>query len=110
MLQDRALVTSVFAASAALAGLLLVFLGIVISSYQSFPGTTPAAVTARFRSAGRWILAAFFLALATVGLALAWLLHPADALRVVAAALFIAEICAVAAVAAAVTWSVLLRR
>jgi len=42
-------VPAVFGAAAGLAGLLLVFLGVSISAFQSFAGDVPAAATARFR-------------------------------------------------------------
>ena len=81
------IVPAVFGAAAGLAGLLLVFLGVSISAFQSFAGDAPAAATARFRRAGAWILGAFLLGLVTVAVSFAWLLSPHRALRDVAAVL-----------------------
>ena len=55
-------VPAVFGAAAGLAGLLLVFLGVSMSAFQSYAGDVPAAATAGFRRAGAWILGAFLLA------------------------------------------------
>jgi uncharacterized membrane protein len=88
------IVPAVFGAAAGLAGLLLVFLGVSISAFQSFAGDAPAAATARFRRAGAWILGAFLLGLVTVAVSFAWLLSPHRALRDVAAVLFAVELAA----------------
>src|SRR6202043_1080753 len=50
--EEMGFVPAVFGAAAGLAGLLLVFLGVSISAFQSFAGDAPAAATARFRRAG----------------------------------------------------------
>jgi hypothetical protein len=89
-------VPAVFGAAAGLAGLLLVFLGVSISAFQSFAGDTPAAATGRFRRAGGWILGAFLLGLVTVAVSFAWLLSPHRALRDVAVVLFALELAATA--------------
>ena len=57
-------VPAIFGAAAGLAGLLLVFLGVSISAFQSFAGDAPAAATAGFRRAGSWILGTFLHGLA----------------------------------------------
>jgi uncharacterized membrane protein len=88
------IVPAVFGAAAGLAGLLLVFLGVSISAFQSFAGDAPAAATARFRRAGAWILGAFLLGLVTVAVSFAWLLSPHRTLRDVAAVLFAIELAA----------------
>lgn len=96
-------VTAVFGAAAGLSGLLLVFLGIVVSTYQSYSAATPAAAVAPYRRAGRAILLAFLLGLATTGVALAWLLSPSDVLADIAVVLFCVQlgVLAVSAVGAA---------
>ena len=68
-------VPAVFGAAAGLAGLLLVFLGVSISAFQSFAGDAPAAATAGYRRAGSWILSAFLVALADVAVAFAGCCH-----------------------------------
>ena len=102
MPSDLDVVRSIFTAAAGLAGLLLVFLGVSMSSFQSFAGDVPASATARFRRAGGWILGAFLLGLVDVALAFAWLLSPGRALRDVAVVLFSIELAATA-IAAVVT-------
>jgi hypothetical protein len=102
-------VPAVFGAAAGLAGLLLVFLGVSISAFQSFAGDAPPAATASYRRAGSWILSAFLVALADVALAFAWLLSPHRALRDLAVALF-ALVLAATAWAAVTTTRVVLWR
>lgn len=60
-------------ASAALAGLTLVFLGVVISGYSGFTPGISRDVTKPYRVAMFGILAVFALSLASTGLGLAWL-------------------------------------
>jgi hypothetical protein len=102
-------VPAVFGAAAGLAGLLLVFLGVSISAFQSFAGDAPAAATAGYRRAGSWILSAFLVALADVAVAFAWLLSPQRALRDLAVTLF-ALVLAATAWAAVTTTRVVLWR
>jgi hypothetical protein len=92
-------VPELFGAAAGLAGLLLVFLGVTISAFQSFGGDVPPSVTAGWRRAGVWILGAFLLGLVTVTVAFAWLLSPSRALRDMAVVLFAVELAATAAAA-----------
>jgi len=89
-------VPEIFGAAAGLAGLLLVFLGVSISAFQSYGGDVPPAVTAGWRRAGAWILSAFLLGLVTVAVALGWLLSPSRALRDTAVVLFSVELAATA--------------
>src|SRR5262245_36212577 len=95
-------VPAVFGAAAGLAGLLLVFLGVSLSAFQSYAGDTPAAATAAYRRAGGWILAAFLLGLVVVAVSFTWLLSPSRALRDLAVTLFAMEL-ALTALAAVVT-------
>src|SRR6266850_1538701 len=53
-LEEVEVVPAIFGAAAGLAGLLLVFLGVSISAFQSFAGAAPAAATAGFRRAATW--------------------------------------------------------
>jgi hypothetical protein len=102
-------VPAIFAAAAGLAGLLLVFFGVAISTFQSFAGDAPPAATRRFRRAAAGILGAFVLGLLDVAVAFAWLLSPQRALRDAAAVLFAIELAATA-LAAVVTARALLWR
>src|SRR5260370_39090633 len=81
-------VPAVFGAAAGLAGLLLVFLGVSISAFQSFAGDAPAAATAGFRRAGPWVLGAVPLGPGTVAGSFAWGASPPRGLLGVAAVLF----------------------
>jgi hypothetical protein len=102
-------VPEIFAAAAGLAGLLLVFLGVSISAFQSYGGDVPPVVTAGWRRAGAWILSAFLLGLVTVAVALAWLLSPSRALRDSAVVLFSVELAATALAAIVTARAVLWR-
>jgi hypothetical protein len=66
-------VTTIAAASAALGGLILVFLGAVVTGYTSYTGEAATAVLNPYRWAAGGILAAFALSLLSAGLAVAWL-------------------------------------
>ena len=104
-----AVVPEIFGAAAGLAGLLLVFLGVSISTFQSYAGDVPAAATARFRRAGALILGAFLLGLVDVAVSFSWLLTPGRGLRDVSVVLFAVELAATALAAAATAWVVLWR-
>jgi len=106
---DQDVVTAVFGAATGLAGLLLVFLGIVVSAFQSYSAATPAAATAPFRRAGRAILAAFLLGLAAAAVSLAWLLSPGDGLYDASVVLFCVQLGTVAVSAVGVARIVLWR-
>ena len=106
---DRDVVTAVFGAATGLSGLLLVFLGITISTFQSYSAGVPAAAVAPYRRAARGILAAFLLGLCTAALGLAWLLSPDRALRNAAVVLFCIQLAAVAVSAVSVARLVLWR-
>jgi hypothetical protein len=60
-------------AAAALAGLILVFLGAVITGMLAYPGGTPKRLLAPYRRATAAILAVFALSLTSAALSLAWL-------------------------------------
>jgi hypothetical protein len=102
-------VPAIFGAAAGLAGLLLVFLGVAISAFQSFGSDVPPAATLRFRRAGDWILAAFLLGLVDVAVSFWWLLSPSRALRDLAAVLFGVELAATALAAVITARAVLWR-
>lgn len=102
-------VPEIFGAAAGLAGLLLVFLGVSISAFQSYGGDVPPAVTAGWRRGAAWILAAFLLGLVTVAVALAWLLSPSRPLRDISVVLFSVELAATAFAAVVTARAVLWR-
>jgi uncharacterized membrane protein len=102
-------VPAIFGAAAGLAGLLLVFLGVSISAFQSFAGDVPAAATRRFRRAAALILGSFLLGLAAVAVAFSWLLTPGRGLRDAAVVLFAVELASTALAAAVTARAVLWR-
>jgi hypothetical protein len=69
----RDVVTAVLGAAAGLGGLTLVFLGVVISSYQALDKETMARVKDPYKSAAGYLLGVFLLGLVAVGLAVAWM-------------------------------------
>lgn len=80
-------------ASAALGGLMLVFLGLLISAYQGFPGDTPQKVKNRTRMAAWGIFVVFAWGMVSVGLATAWLVAPGgDTLYWIAVVIFASDL------------------
>jgi hypothetical protein len=73
MIESKDVVLGALGAAAALAGLVLVFLGIIIASYQSYAGNAPASVVRPYRVAGVALFGTFSLSLVTVALCMAWL-------------------------------------
>ncbi len=73
MIESKDVVLGALGAAAALAGLVLVFLGIVIAAYQSYAGNAPASVVRPYRIAGVALFGTFGLSLVTVALCMAWL-------------------------------------
>jgi hypothetical protein len=75
VIEPKDVVIAILGASAALAGFELVFLGIIIAAYQSYPGGVPAAVVEPYRRTGSALLGTFALSLITVALSLLWLIN-----------------------------------
>jgi hypothetical protein len=75
LIDPKDVVIAILGSSAALAGFVLVFLGVIIASYQSYPGGVPERVVRPYRIAGAALLAAFGLGLATVAVSLLWLIN-----------------------------------
>src|SRR5919109_4330775 len=72
---SKDVVIAALGAAAALAGFVLVFLGIVITSFLSFPPETSRLVRPRYLWTAAISIAAFCLSLATVALGIAWLAY-----------------------------------
>jgi hypothetical protein len=79
LIEPKDVVIAILGSAAALAGFVLVFLGIIIASYQSYPGEVPAPVVRPYRIAGMALLVAFALGLVTVALSLLWLVNGGSA-------------------------------
>ena len=75
MIEPKDIVIAILGSSAALGGFVLVFLGVVIASYQSYPGGVPAGVVRPYRISGTALLATFALSLVTVAVSLLWLIN-----------------------------------
>jgi len=75
VVEPKDVVIAILGASAALAGFVLVFLGIVIASYQSFSGGVPSQVVRPYQTSGAALLASFGISLITVALSLLWLIN-----------------------------------
>jgi hypothetical protein len=73
MIESKDVVIGVLGAAAALGGLVLVFLGIVIAAYQSYPGGVPAQVVTPYRVGGGALFGAFALSIVTVATCVVWL-------------------------------------
>jgi hypothetical protein len=101
---QKDVVTTVLGASAGVGGLVLVFLGILISAVGTFAGDTPDAVLKPYRL-GAWAsVGVFALSLVAVALSLIWLaVDQPHWLYVLALVAFSCLLAAVLALAAAVT-------
>jgi uncharacterized membrane protein len=73
MIVEKDVVLAILGASAALAGFVLVFLGIIIGSYQSYSGAVPEQVVEPYRRLGGVLLATFGVCLFAVLVSLVWL-------------------------------------
>jgi hypothetical protein len=101
-------VTALVGASSAVAGLVLVFLGMVVTAIQGFPGDTPAAVTDGFRNALVATLLTFLLAVVGVVVDVVWLAVPGGShLYHVALVLFGASVITLCFCAAFLAWPTL---
>ena len=88
-------------ASAALAGLTLVFLGLAINGYQSYPADTTEKVKANARRPAWLILKVFVLGIVTTALAALWLAIPGgNCFYWICVVVFLADLLAIVAVAA----------
>jgi len=73
MIDPKEVVLAILGASTALAGFGLVFLGVIIASYQSYGGNVPAQVVRPYRTTGAVLFGTFGYSLVTVAACLAWL-------------------------------------
>ena len=75
MIEPKDVVIAILGSSAALGGFVLVFLGVIIASYQSYSGGVPERVMRPYRFSGTALLATFALSLVTVAASLLWLIN-----------------------------------
>jgi hypothetical protein len=105
---SKDVIVAVLGASVALAGLLLIFSGLLFSQAAAFPrATTDNAIINRFRRAGRSAMWPFLLSLVIAGDSLLWLLHPGDIVYRVAWISFFVLLIATAGYGFWVAWRLL---
>src|SRR5438552_1314995 len=68
VVEPKDVVIAILGASAALGGFVLVFLGIIIASYQSYSGGVPDQVVQPYRTTGSALLGTFGLSLVTAAI------------------------------------------
>jgi hypothetical protein len=108
MVAHQDVIITVLGAAAGLAGLVLVFLGIVVSTYQSYPGDMPADVRSGMRQDSILTLVPFTLGVVCVCLTTAWLLTKNNQdLYIAALAAFIVQLASLLLAAGLVTRRVL---
>jgi hypothetical protein len=90
---------AILSTSVALAGLLLVFLGFVLSTYQAFPADTSPSVLDKYRKVGKQALGVFVVCVVTSILSITWLLTDNCLLYWLVISLFYAEMLGVLLVA-----------
>ena len=73
MIEPKDVVLALLGASAGLAGFVLVFLGVIIATYQSYGGNVPGPVVRPFRMTGGVLYGAFGFSLITVTVCVVWL-------------------------------------
>lgn len=98
MVEQSSIGLAILGASAGIGGLVLVFLGLVISGVSAFePGTNPE-VKKPYRTAAITVMSAFMLSLVSTCIATVWLLNPcADGLYNVSVTVFFLQLAAVGA-------------
>jgi hypothetical protein len=107
---EKDVILAILGASAALGGFVLVFLGIIIASFQSYSGAVPEQVVRPYRTLGGILLATFGLCLFAVLVSLAWLVGGGpDGAYGVTVVLFGLELVAVFAAAVSATRMVMWR-
>lgn len=75
MIEPKDVVIAILGSSAALAGFVLVFLGVIIASYQAYSGGVPEQVVQPYQLSGAALLGSFALSLITVAVSLLWLIN-----------------------------------
>jgi len=104
VVEHKDLMVAILGAAAGLAGLVLVFLGVVIAARASYAPGTPDRVLKRLRIAAWSVVLVFGLSLAAVALPLSWMVWTStDGVMWAAVGVFAAQLGALAALATFVT-------
>jgi hypothetical protein len=100
--EQKDVMIAILGASAALGGLVLVFLGTIIAAYQALPSDAPKAVKGRAKGAAKPIIGAFLVSMASVALSVIWLdARGGEVLYEVSFVVFLLELAAIAGLAIA---------
>lgn len=83
MVEHKDVILGLLGASAAIAALVLVFLGLVVTAMQGLPADPVDGVRTPFRVAGALSVAAFLLSLLCAGMSTWWLVGPQGAVTYV---------------------------
>jgi antibiotic biosynthesis monooxygenase (ABM) superfamily enzyme len=103
MPSHKEVVLAIMGAATGLAGLVLVFLGILVSAFESYDREGKDAARPKFAPTAWLSVAAFVLGLFAVVLAIAWLLRPSgNALYFLAIVAFLADVTLIGYVAVSV--------
>lgn len=100
---------AVTGAAGVLGGLVLVFLGILVTTYQGLLGRLDGALISPYKRASTGVFAVFALALADAGGGVWWLVSPGSTLYHVTLVLFAVQLIGLAVAALYSTFWVLLR-
>jgi hypothetical protein len=101
--EQKDVVVALLGAAASLGGLVLVFLGVTVTTVQSYDAQTPRAVLTRFRILVWFVVGVFLLSMVTVVLATLWLLLKTDSVYWWTVWSFFVQVFALAALAAIAT-------
>jgi len=71
--EHKDVILAVLGAASALGGLLLVFLGLLVGSLQSYDSSTAKSVTRPFKIAGTAVTVAFLCSILSIGFTIWWL-------------------------------------
>ena len=109
---EKDVILGLFGVAAGLAGLALVFLGLIVTALQSFEGSTPRAVLSPYRYAATTTAIAFIVGLACVVASAVWLfgVGQTQLLYLAAGWLFAAQILALLAATVWTVWRLVWRR
>ena len=96
--EHKDVVIAILGASAALSGLVLVFLGLVVGAYGGLAGDTPRVVKVPLRRTGLVVIGAFGAGIACAVVATIWLvrLDGGEPLYITTAVLFLLQLCSLA--------------
>ncbi len=94
MIDTQDVVLAILGASTALAGFVLVFLGIVLTTLQAYSGAVPAEVKRPYRSTAVILFTTFCVSLLTIAVCIAWALAGGDGVYRASIVLFLLELVA----------------